>query len=461
MTSIDIRPQPRQELFLASPADIVIFGGAAGGGKTWSLAVEPLRHLNNPNFGAVIFRRMRPQIILQGGLLDETRSLYAPFGPKFNNSDLFYTFPTGMRVTLDSMQYEKDVEQWQGAQIPLIEWDELTHFTEKQFFYMLSRNRSTCGVKPYTRASCNPDPDSFVAKLIAWWINQDTGYAIPERGGVIRWFYRISDVMHWYDSREEAMYAHPEQAKLAPPKSLTFIPSLLDDNQVLMQKDPGYKANLMALSEVDMQRLLAGNWKIRPTAGKIFNRAWFEIVDAVPAGGEECRGWDFAATERKMAKADPDYTAGVKIRRVNGIYYVMDCVAVQEGPTETDRLFVNTAQQDITIARQSGTEHYVRFEQEPGAAAIRDAMRLVGLLDGFDVAAVRSGSDKITRAKAFAAQAKAGNVKVLRGEWNEMWLHHMHGQPDLPHDDIMDGSSLAYNELIAGSAKAEKGPDMF
>jgi len=62
----DIRPQPRQETFLSSPADIAIFGGSAGGGKTWALLLEPLRHINNKDFGAVIFRRTIPEITHEG-----------------------------------------------------------------------------------------------------------------------------------------------------------------------------------------------------------------------------------------------------------------------------------------------------------------------------------------------------------------------------------------------------------
>jgi hypothetical protein len=75
------------------------------------------------------------------------------------------------------------VYDWQGAQIPLICFDELTHFRAHQFFYMVSRNRSTCGVRPYIRATCNPDADSWVANFLAWWIDPETGFPIPERAG--------------------------------------------------------------------------------------------------------------------------------------------------------------------------------------------------------------------------------------------------------------------------------------
>src|SRR4029077_9839556 len=77
------------------------------------------------------------------------------------------------------LQLATSVYDWQGAQITLICFDELAHFTAHQFFYLLSRNRSTCGIKPYIRATCNPDADSWVAEFLAWWIDPETGFPIP------------------------------------------------------------------------------------------------------------------------------------------------------------------------------------------------------------------------------------------------------------------------------------------
>src|SRR5262249_29076661 len=158
-----------------------------------------------------------------------------------------------------------------------------------------SRNRTTCGMRPCVRITCNPDADSWLAKFVEWWIDPDTGYPLPERGGVLRWFARVNEELAWADGPGELRGRHPG----CVPKSATFIPARLDDNPALTTADPGYLANLMALPLVERERLLGGNWKIRPAAGKVFNRAWFAVVEAVPAGGEEVRFWDFAATEKK------------------------------------------------------------------------------------------------------------------------------------------------------------------
>jgi predicted phage terminase large subunit-like protein len=455
---IVIKPQSRQEQFLSSPADIAIFGGSAFGGKTWALEIEPLRHVNNPNFGAVIFRRTIPEITREGGLWDEAGKIYPALEGKPNQQEHSYRFPSGSRVSFAHMQHESDKYTWKSAQIPLIEFDQLETFSAGQFFYMLSRNRSTCGVRPYIRASANPEP-GWLADFLEWWIGED-GYAIPERSGVIRWLVRENDINYWGDSYAEMFdkFRNSEMADDDPrqvtPKSVTFILSTIYDNKIGMAKDPGYLANLQALDYVERMRLLGegdrgGNWKTKPAAGKIFNRSWFEIVDAVPAGGREVRFWDFAATKQNVKTEsgkmkfinDPDFTASCRAKIVDGIVYILDATNERIDPAETDSAMKNTASRD-------GKGVAIRFEQEGGASGKRDAHHIVTAFQGYDIRPVPPLGDKITRAKPLAAQALAGNVKLLRGDWNERWLNHMHGQPDLPHDDEMDAASGTYNELV-------------
>jgi len=436
---IIIQPQARQELFLSSSADIAIYGGAAGGGKSWSLLVEPLRHIDNKDFGAVIFRRTIPELTNEGGLWDEADKIYPLMDARSNENDKQYLFPSGARVSFAHMQHEKDKLAWKSAQIPLIEFDQLETFSASQFFYMLSRNRSMCGVRPYVRASANPEP-GWLADFLDWWID-DEGWAIPERSGVIRWMVRENDNTFWGDDKAELQAAHPNST----PKSVTFILSTIYDNQILLDADPGYLANLQALDNIERQRLLGdgkrgGNWKVKPAAGKGFNKSWFEIVDAVPAGIGDVRFWDLAATEKKEA----DYTASCKGRIVNGVTYIMDATNEQIDPARTDSTMLNTAAQD-------GKTVTVRWEQEGGASGKRDTHHIVTMFQGYDAKGIIPQGDKLLRAKPLAAQAYAGNVKLLRGAWNERWLNHMHGQPDLDHDDEMDAASGMYNELLKGA----------
>ncbi|HET9026085.1 MAG TPA: phage terminase large subunit [Trueperaceae bacterium] len=452
-----IRPQlGPQEKFLASPADIVIYGGAAGGGKSYALLLEPLRHLTTvPGFGAVIFRRTTDQVRNVGGLWDESEDVYGPLGLKPKESVLEWEHaPTGNTLKFAHLEHEKNVHNWQGAQIPLIGFDELTHFTARQFWYMLSRNRSTCGVRPYLRATCNPDPDSFVADLIAWWIDQDPsspthGQAVPERGGVIRWFARINGEIHWADARQELLdrFPGPDTA----PKSLTFIPSKLDDNPALTSKDPGYRANLLAQDPVEQARLLHGNWKARRTAGTLFQRAWFPVLDAVPELKTAWRAWDFAATRPTTDNPNPDWTRGVKVGETpSGQLVVLDVVSVRDGPGEVDLLYERTALAD-------GPRVLIHVPQDPGAAGVKAARDLVRRTPvGHHVRSERVTGDKVTRARTASARAHAGLISVVKADWNDAFFAELEAFPDGQHDDIVDALADAVNALVGAGIKPDR-----
>jgi hypothetical protein len=152
-----IRPQPAQERFLRSKADISIYGGAAGGGKSYALLLAPLRHIHRPGFSGIIFRRQGTQILSEGGLWDVSERLYPHLGAIGSRRTMRWRFPSGARVKFSHLEHAKDRFQRMGTQVAFIGWDELTHFTESQFWFLLSRNRSTCSVRPYVRATCNPD----------------------------------------------------------------------------------------------------------------------------------------------------------------------------------------------------------------------------------------------------------------------------------------------------------------
>lgn len=330
---IELRPQPGpQERFAASAAEIAIYGGAAGGGKSWALLFEPLYHTTNPDFGAVILRRTYPEITNEGGLWDESRKLYPRAGGVPKSGDLSWRFPSGASVSFGHMQHESDVIRWQGSQVPLFGFDELTHFTEYQFVYLLSRNRSTCGVRPYVRATCNPDAASWVARWVEWFIDPVTGLPIPERCGRLRWFVRDGETLRWADTRGELLRQYPDLL----PKSFTFIPAKLDDNRIQMAADPGYRANLMALPRVERERLLRGNWLVSAAIGRwpaeYFGRhLWFtdwpqpEDISCVVIAWDPNQG-----TESKYG----DYSAfAILVRDTRGNLYA-DAVGSQQWPVE-------------------------------------------------------------------------------------------------------------------------------
>jgi predicted phage terminase large subunit-like protein len=438
---LEIKAQPGpQTLFGQSSADIAIYGGAAGGGKSWALIHEAIRNIDVPTFAAVFFRRNLVQVKNPGGLWDESMKLYPLLGGKPSHN-LEWTFPLGARVKFGHLEHDTTVMDWQGAQIPLIGFDELTHFSASQFWYMLSRNRSVCGVQPYIRATTNPDVDSWVADLIEWWIDQDTGFPIYERAGVVRWFIRINDTLIWADTKEELAETYPDN----PAKSLTFIPAKLSDNLILMQADPSYRANLMAMGQIERERLLGGNWKVRQSGG-LFNRDWFAFVDQVPEGCKRVRAWDLASTEKKAGN-NPDWTVGCKMAlSKEGIFYVEHVTRFRATPSEVEKRMLSTAGVDGPATR-------IRVPQDPGQAGVAQKDTLVKLLKGYDVVAKSPSGDKETRARPFAAQAENGNVKIVRGAWNNTFIDELCGFPSTStgaHDDQVDAGSDALNELALG-----------
>lgn len=295
-----ITPQEGYQLdFASSPADICIGGGAAGVGKTFSLLLEPIRHKDVEGFGSVIFRRTNPQIRNEGGLWDTSIQLYSCLDAIPRQSSLEWMFGKS-KLKFSNLEYEKNIYDWQGSQIPLIGFDELTHFTKKMFFYLLTRNRSVCGVNPYVRATCNPDPDSWVAEFIAWWIDQETGYAIPERRGILRYLIVDGDSFIWGDSKEEVIEKGwhiledvVKKSKIDPGefvKSVTFIGGSIYDNKELLKENPAYLGNLLAQDKDTQAALLHSNWKTVISDNDIYDYAstrglfnnTYELDDSTP-----------------------------------------------------------------------------------------------------------------------------------------------------------------------------------
>ena len=433
-----LRPQPGpQEAFLRSEADITIYGGAAGGGKSFGLLLAPLQWSHVPGFGAVIFRRTTVQVRAEGGLWDDSAEIYPALGATPREQQLEWRFPSGASVSFAHMEYERNRLDWQGSQICLIGFDELTHFTWRQFSYMFSRNRSTCGVRPRIMATTNPDADSWVAGFIAWWIDQETGFPIPERAGVLRWFVQIGDDLVWSDSAEDLKERYPDLI----PMSVTFIPAKLEDNPALTSKDPAYRGKLMALDRVERERLLNGNWKIRPVAGMYFRREWFEIVDQAPACDLTVRFWDFAGSRVTSKNKDPDWTVGLLLGYKPPMFYVIDVVRMQDSPGAVEERLLRTAELD-------GRGVPIFVEQEPGSSSLYLINSLVDKLPGHVVTGIPSTGSKQTRAKPVSSAAEHGKGALVRGEWNRGFLAELEYFPDGAHDDQVDALSGAHAALV-------------
>lgn len=177
-----------------------------------------------------------------------------------------------------------------------------------------------------------------------------------------------------------------------------------------------------------------------PREGGMFKKSWFPIVRAVPAGTKFVRGWDLAATE-----GAGDWTAGVKIgRQKNGRFIIANVVRDQKSAAGVERLLVNTASQD-------GYTTEISLPQDPGQAGKQQASYYIGKLAGYTAHATTESGDKETRANPLSAQAEAGNVDILEGDWNDIFLDELCVFPNGEHDDQVDGASRAFNTLALGS----------
>ncbi len=432
-------------MFAACAADIAIFGGSAGPGKSWSLVAEPVKWCDLAGFTGIIFRNERKQLTGGGSVWEESEKLYPLRGGRARRGNtLDWRFPSGATVEFGYLDSLADAHSHKSKQYTYIGLDEATDIPEDAFWYMVSRNRSMCGVKPYLRAATNPDPDSHIRKLIDWWIGED-GFPIKERSGVLRWFVRIEDKLHWADSPEELRerFAHKPPEDVMP-QSLTFIPALLSDNPILTSKDPDYRAKLLAMHEHDRMALLEGNWDVRPKAGDYFPQERAQIIDSPPAMIETIRAWDKAGTKPTPTTPNPDWTVGLKMGRdAHGSIYILDVVRERLDPLDTERLMVSTARRD-------GTTCKIGLWQDPAQAGKFDVAHFTRLFMGWVVETERASKDKVTYAKPFSSQWLARNVYIVRGPWNDAFIAEAHNFPPKTSsgkDDQIDAASLAHLKL--------------
>jgi len=435
----------KQEQFLSTSADIAVYGGSRGGGKTFALLLECLRNTKIEGFQALIFRRTYPQIKQPEGLWETSKKIYPYTGATGTEGNLVWKWPNGTKVTFSHMENPDDKYDWLGAGVPLICFDELVTFTQDQFFFLFGSLRSTCGVKPYIRCTTNPDSKSWVAKFIQYWWDPETGYPIEERSGKIRYFIRLKEDFAWADTREELLEQYPD----SNPMSFTFIPSKVYDNKILLGANPGYLASLKSMGTVDRERYLYGNWKISEGSGKMFKREWFKtILPERPNGLRNfVRFWDVAATEPKKGNTDPDWTCGVLMSLKDGIYYILDVQRFRGTPKVVETRILQTAQTD-----PFGTQ--IRMEQEPGASgvtAIDHYARYV--LVGHNFIGVPAKKNKALRAGPLSSACEAGNVVLVKGTWNGPYLDEMESFKgiDGEKNDQVDASTGAQCELAGRS----------
>lgn len=395
-----LQPQPGpQTQFLSCPADIAIYGGAAGGGKTYGLLLEAMRLFNFDGVNGAIFRREASQLTNPGSVWSESQKMYTQLGLVPNQTRMQYRFQHHSYLKFSGLQYDHDVLSWQGPQLDFLGFDELTQFTEYQFWYLQGRLRSASGlIKPYCRATCNPE-DGWVFDLLKWWIDEKTGYPIPERSGVVRWLYRNDDIAFWTATKAQALAQIKSQGldEKILPTSVAFIPATLNDNQILLHNDPNYYARLAAMPEDLRDRMLNGRWLFRP-AGKLFKEKWFSHFVIEPRETEVTLITTDTASSTKTAN---DFTCFQVWKRKEGKIYLMDALHGKF-----------TAQAQLTMLANMIVQHqakYVSIERaSTGFHLIDEIVKKTGVL----VLQMTRTKDKYSRAHDIQAYVEQGYVAI-------------------------------------------------
>lgn len=400
-------PTPKQSAFLLmNNTREILYGGAAGGGKSVAQLMAALQFVDIPGYSAILFRKTYADLSLPGALIDMSKQWLMPFVEskevKWSEKEKQYVFPSGATLNFGYLESANDCFRYQGAEFQYIGMDEVTHIDPTNYRYLFSRLRKpkTLQVPLRFRATANP-------------------------GG------------------QYGEYYYQRFFVEGPEKKRIFIAAGLYDNPYLDAE--AYIESLNELDPVERERLLNGNWEIKAN-GDLFNRHWFNVVPStdVPSGARFVRYWDMASTDparrKSRNKREPDWTVGLKLAHYQGMYWVVDIVRVQKMPQEVEQLIRETALND-------GYSVAIRMEQEPGSSgAITIDHYTRNVLQGYDFLGVLSSGSKVERARTASSASQAGKVLITNRCRNLLpFLDELDVFPYGLKDDTVDAFSGAFN----------------
>lgn len=400
-------PTPKQRAFLLmNGTKEILYGGAAGGGKSVAQLMAALQYVDIPGYSAILFRKTYADLSLPGALIDMSKQWLMPFVQsgevKWREKEKQYIFPSGANLNFGYLESDNDCFRYQGAEFQYIGMDECTHISPKNYRYLFSRLRKTKDLQVPLRFRSTANP-----------------------GGEYGEYY----YQRFFTEGKEA--------------GRIFIGAGLDDNPYLDAE--AYKESLEELDPIERERLLNGNWEIK-ASGDMLNRHWFQIVPAteVPVGAQRVRFWDMASTDPKKRKGkdrrEPDWTVGFKMAMYQGKYWIEDIVRVQKTPQGVEETIKATARND-------GYACAIRMEQEPGSSGVAVIDHYAReVLQGYNFLGVPSTGSKVERARNASAAAEAGNVLMVHNCRNMLaFMDEADLFPYGLHDDTVDGFSGAFN----------------
>ena len=386
-----------QTEFLLSDRHEVMYGGAAGGGKSVGLLAGALMYVHLEDYSAILLRRSISDLCLPGALMDLAFKWLGDTDAKFDSKNNAWNFPSGASLVFGYCGSRNDEQRYRSAQFQYIGVDELTEWDYEEFSFLFSRLRrpSRLDVPLRMRSATNPGGEGH------FWVKR-----------------RFID----------------EATKV---EGSLFIPAQFYDNPEIDQKS--YDKSLSQLPIVKRKQIRDGNWDVNPEGLK-FQHGWFSIVKDYPLGYLVARYWDKAATVPKRG-LDPDFTVGVKATMANGVFYVIDVEKFRGTPLVNESRIRKTAERD-------GKAVKIFMEQEPGSAGVNDIDNYGRrVLLGFNFRGEKVSDSKIVRADALSAHAERGCVKLVEGKWINDFLDEIEIFPLGSHDDIVDATSGVFNQL--------------
>jgi predicted phage terminase large subunit-like protein len=414
------KPLPKQivALLLGDHVDELFYGGSAGPGKSELVLMGASKYLHVPKYAALILRRSYKDLSLPGALMSRAQDWFANSDAKWSDDAKTWYFPTTggspSSITFGFLDSEVDKYNYKSADFQYIGFDELTQFSQSQYRYLFSRLRKPVGFPVPLRAFSASNPGDKGHEWVKAHFNlQDSSRS------------------HIHKVRERIGGRTFTLRRL-------FLPGRLEDNPYL-DRDT-YLKSLSHLDPVTRLQMLNGDWTARH-GGSIFRREWFRILDAYPAGMRLVRFWDLAATEALAEDPEHAWTCGVKMGMKDGQFYIVNVVRIQGRPSQNEQLISQVAAID-------GRAVDVAFEEEYGSAGknLIDHYRR-NVLPGYAVRGIPPKGSKETRASPLSSAAEAGNVYLVRGEWNEKYLDEIEAFPLGTFVDQVDASSGAHSVL--------------
>lgn len=295
-----------QTEFLAAPEQEVLYGGAAGGGKTYGLLADPMRYFDNKNYNGLILRRTNDEL---RELIWKSQEIYPTAfpGARWAEKKSQWTFPSGARLWLTYLEREEDVLRYQGQAFSYIAFDELTqHATPFAWNYMRSRLRTTDSTLPvFMRATSNPGGPGHS------WVKRMFIDPSPANKSFV-----ATDI----DTGKPLLYPEGHAKAGQPLFSRRFIPATLKDNPYLYNEGV-YEANLLSLPEMQRRQLLEGDWAIADGAAFPEFRVSTHVIDPydIPSNWRRFRSCDYGYSSHSAVHwfaIDPAYETLIVYREL-------------------------------------------------------------------------------------------------------------------------------------------------